>query len=264
MPNLDRLLAFDGLDAAERLTGESYKTDKATEALGFAMLLQNGEARREALEAVGDTTFSNALSRYREIIEGAGYELAHEESFESRWEPGSDRYFIYAHRDGLLLAFDSYGGDRVNGGKVFYNWRPSPDLGNERYGLTSSGGWHNYDDPENRVWVGDHDCREALLFRMQRLRDNGSFLAPWTKRPSAFWLAHYMDWKNVPDAHAERVKVIEERTTARLSRCPAWVREMVLFSDRDGSGEAGQTAKQPGPEGHRPDTMPNSRPGSPG
>ena len=29
------------------------------------------------------------------------------------------------------------------------------------------------------IWVGYHDCREALRFHIRRLREDGTFLNPW-------------------------------------------------------------------------------------
>lgn len=44
------------------------------------------------------------------------------------------------------------------------------------------------------VWVGDHDCREAVKTNILGLIDNGVFLPKWKKRPF-LWLLHYMDTK---------------------------------------------------------------------
>ena len=235
--DLASLLRFDALDAAEQFTGVSYKVSDITMQLGFGLMQTNSAAKDEALKARGDTVFNNTLERYIAIIEGAGYEKVYEEDFIDDKYPDhgikTNTYYIYAHRDGLLLAFDTYGGKdnaewptSVNGGKVYYNWVPNPLKEGEKrdYGITSSG----YTNKAG-VHVGDHDCREALLFNMDRLRANGSFLPVWGERPYLS-LLHYMDWAKQPDykvnydAYSRYAPDVTER---KIEKLPDWVKLMI-------------------------------------
>lgn len=47
-------------------------------------------------------------------------------------------YFHYAY--GIFLQFDTYGGERVNGGHYYYQWKPKSDL-TKHHESFSSGGW---------------------------------------------------------------------------------------------------------------------------
>lgn len=189
------------------------------------MHMEHGERKRAALIGAGDTIMGDTVERYRSIIEGAGFELAFEEQFASKWGHGSDTLFAYARRDGLFLHFDSFG-PRVNSGKLEYNWLPvEPDK--VHWGLTSSGGYREYDGEPYRLWIGDHDCREGLLHNIAKLADAGKFLSPWHMRPSCFWFTHYMDWEQKDEAFEVRTKRVEALTAERLARMPDWALAMV-------------------------------------
>jgi len=45
-----------------------------------------------------------------------------------------------------------------------------------------------------RVWSGDHDAREALVFNISQLEKNGEFLNKWVEAPF-LWLLHHGDTK---------------------------------------------------------------------
>lgn len=67
--------------------------------------------------------------------------------------------------------------------------------------------------PYRLVWVGDHDCREALKMNVTNLIHNGVFLAKWKKSPF-LWLLHYMDTKtegyDYEKINAERIAMLPE------------------------------------------------------
>ena len=217
---LDRLLKFDPLDTAERMLGRN-NPDSVN--LGMALHVSHNQRKQRALEELGDTTFSNRLVRYQEIITLMGFELALELPFVARGYDSTDpdreeRYFIYAHRDGLLLCFDTFCGDHVNGAKVYYNW--IPHSGTDRWRYTSSGHFEGYVDQENPgVWCGDHDAREALRHKIQGLQSAGDLLPKWRHRPW-LWLLHYQDTKDTNYDHAAI-------TQSRIKMCPEWVQNMI-------------------------------------
>ena len=159
---LDQLLRFDPLDTAERITG---RQDDATTWLGWALAHQHGERKRVALAARDDTQLTNRVDRYLRICADLGFEQVLHMPFRGRsWsgeEPPQESLHILAHRDGLLLKFDTFCTTDVNGASVYYNWRPR-DLA-VGWGCTSSGSYHEFDQDNNTgVWAGDHDAREAL------------------------------------------------------------------------------------------------------
>lgn len=75
------------------------------------------------------------------------------------------------------------------------------------------------DNPTIRIWSGNHDCREALKFKINRLAENGTFVAKWKKQPF-LWLLHYMDTKN----EDYNYKVINEE---RIAMLPVDVQELI-------------------------------------
>jgi hypothetical protein len=80
--------------------------------------------KNKVLMERGDTVLCNELSRYLSIIEGIGFEKVFELPFTSgRGE--AETYFIYAHREGMVLSFDTYNTTQMNGGHLYYNWRPN-------------------------------------------------------------------------------------------------------------------------------------------
>lgn len=209
--SLGEMLTFDPLGTAERITGSSIHDDGSPAiGLGLALSIQHNARKEAALYAAGDTTFSDGLDRYLGIIEANGFERVLALPFMGH--DTQETLYVYASRDGLLLRFDTHQGDRVNGGSVYYNWKPSDIATMHRH--TSSGGFVT-----DEVWAGDHDAREALIFKMNTLRANGELVSPWVKRPS-LWLLHYMDSK----AEGYDYKAINE---ARISTLPQWVRDFI-------------------------------------
>lgn len=216
---LDELLAFDPLDAAERITG--LEGDAAA-GLGLLLAQAHGHTKREMLEGRDDTTFSNKVERYLRIASELGFEEVLRLPFTGRaWgdeAPPEETFHVLAHRDGMLLRFDTYQCLDVNGSTLYYNWRPNQGV--DAWRITSSGHWHGYTNPDHTgTWVGDHDGREALRHKIQRLRDNGKLITPWVERPW-MWLLHHMDTRPAGYDH----DAINDK---RIAMLPDWVREMI-------------------------------------
>jgi hypothetical protein len=217
---LDEVLKFDPIDAAEQLVG---RDGDGAVGLGLLLAQGHGELKAQMLTERDDTLFSNTVERYLRIAHARGFETVLCIPFQGNAyndAPAPEELlYVLAHRDGLLLVFDTFHTTNVNGAKVHYNWRPHGTV-NDAYHLTSSGGWHNYDaDTQTGTWVGDHDAREALCYRLDRLRDAGDFLNPWAKTPW-LWLLHYMDTKVKGYDYAEI-------NATRIRLLPQWVRDMI-------------------------------------
>lgn len=217
---LDDLLRFDPLAEAERLIGGSIHdpipeggTMNPATAVGFGLAQGHAAIKDHALRSRGDTVLSNDLDRYVDIIEAYGFERVLTVPFRC-YPEAADNLFVYAHRAGLLLCFDTYCADHVNSGNVYYNWRPAE--GANRGPCISSGGFSRVDQT---VWRGNHDCREALIYNLDRLAANGELVSPWVERPF-LWLLHYGDTK----AKGYDYDKINGERTASL---PDWVREFI-------------------------------------
>lgn len=219
MSKLDELLRFDPLATAEEITGVSYNDESAgkgfdnpSNALGLLLAHQHSDDKRRILLDAGDTTHGDKLPRYCGIIERFGFELVLEDQWKSSWGHG-EIYLIYAHRRGLLLSFDSYGGDGVNSATVRYNWKPCVPW-SDALDCTSSGRMVS-----DEAWSGDHDAREALIHNLNKLNNRGEFVSPWVERPF-LWLLHY-DESKVPGYDYRAI------TESRVARLPDWVRDFI-------------------------------------
>ena len=206
-------LAMDALQVAEDLTGTSYKEDESTVWLGMALMQENGKRKAELLTAQLDSTFSNKLDYYERVLADEGFskvfemEIPHDPADKKEYH---DRYFIYWHPDGLLLSFDSYWGDSVNGGNIYFNFKMNDPQ--EFYHLNIPVGSCN--------GVADSiDCREAIRYYLGKMRENGTFLPVWEKRPF-LWLLHYMDTKT----EGYDYKAITE---SRIAQLPEYVRNAI-------------------------------------
>lgn len=214
---LKKSLRFDALDAAETLTGERVDAGGAALGLGLMLLQKNSALKKALLTDRDDTIDGDLVERFTRIIEANGFEKVFELPFTCSTGDRDEAFFIYAHRDGLLLKFDTYDGARINSGNVYYNWEPDPET-KDRFEFTSSGSFVIH-EPDRKVWAGDHDAREALIFKIDQLRANGKFVTPWVEAPF-LWLLHHEDSKQ-PDYDHHAINA------ARLAAAPQWVRDFV-------------------------------------
>lgn len=206
----DDILRFDSLDAAEKITGKSYKDDKETAALGLLLAMAHNESKKRLLSESCDTYMGQPIDKYLAVVRDIGFKDGVEQSFPGSSDRCVEKYFLMWHPDGILLSFDTYNGDLVNGGSVYYNWAPDVD---DWFKYTSSG---RGDTIGGRfVWFGYHDAREALKYNLQVLRDHGRFLNPWVTCGSLF-LGSYQDHKENSDTSK-----YESLNLAYLQRLPS-------------------------------------------
>jgi hypothetical protein len=211
---MTRILSFDPLSEAEKATGKDYHNDESTSLLGLGLAITHNQRKDSLLKSMGDTSFTNDLQDYQQIIEAEGFVKIIELPFFSESSEKDESYFIYFNTEkGILLSFDTFSGRRsVNGGSFYYNWLP--DKNNENwFRLTSSGGF------TKDVWVGCHDCREALRLNIRNLANNGKFVTPWVDEPF-LWLLHHGDTKN----EGYDYKKINEQ---RIAMLPDFVKEAI-------------------------------------
>lgn len=231
-------LRFDALHEAEQITKMDYKTDplragpggmNLTTAIGLELLQMKSAVEKKLLQERKDTYWNMPLDEYLAVIDKFGFELVLCDEFTGKSygasAPPRDKFYIYAHREhGLILSFDSYDAKSVNGGKVRYNLKPTVFAEHGRpaipYDALSSGGFRgSKDDPTSWVYVGDHDCRVALIFNLTRLMRYGAFMPKWVEQPF-LWFLSYMDTE-VAGYDYEAI------TAERISRLPDWVQEII-------------------------------------
>lgn len=214
------VIAIDPIAEFEVRSGKSYKTNSEDE--NFAMMsyaMQHSALKAESLKKQRDTYHGMPLDDYLAVITEFGFVNVLCDEFISQKWGHREKYLIFWHPDGLLLSFDTWGGKSVNGGKVYYNWVPAPDIDN-RFRYTSSGHY-----TRNGVWVGDHDCREGLIANMTAMKSAGAFLSEWEEQPF-LWLLSYQDTDKLrgdqPNRNAHKAK-----TEERILRLPNDVQKAV-------------------------------------
>jgi hypothetical protein len=209
------VMAVDQISEFEVRTGKSYKENTEQENLMMlAHSFYSNKIRAESLKNQGDVCWGMTLDEYIDTVVRYGFEQVLCDVFTSEKWKHEDRFFIFWHPKGLLLSFDTWGGKSVNGGKVYYNWKPETE---NRY--TSSG---SYCDG---IWCGDHDCREGLIANMTAMESAGEFLPVWWHCPS-LWLLSYADHETccTGPIHTWTSK---EKTAERVSRLPEHVQNAI-------------------------------------
>jgi len=220
-------LKYDAIADTEKELGISYKDPIVGDAVTFASMAKMWESsarKNEILKERRDTLFSNELDYYLEVIEENGFEKVLVLPFDID-DGRKEKFFIYWHPDGLLLRFDTYNSTIVNGGNVYYNWETTNK--DHEWDILSSHGpiEHRGDEDGDFYWCvsGNHDCREALIHNMTRLRENGNFLKVWRKQ-SFIWLLHYGDTKIDNYDH-------ESITAERIAMLPQHVQDAIRGSE---------------------------------
>jgi hypothetical protein len=179
-----KALQQDPLAEAEKIVGESYKTNKTALAIGFDLQARKGAAVKQMLQSGNDTYFGCPLDYFEQVLADIGAERVLQVPFHSeRW--GYDDTLNVWWGDGILYEYDTYNGS-VNGGKFYYNWRPQVGI-TDRWECTSSGHM-----TKSGVWIGDHDIREAVKLTIRRFKERGELLTKWEECPR-LWLLHYED-----------------------------------------------------------------------
>lgn len=189
--DINDLVHFDSLAEAERITGRDYKKDDSVAWLGMALMQENNDKKHAALRFTNDVSFDSTLSEYIAAIERMEFRRVFHKNF-SAVHCGemreAEQFVFWLDAKGILLHFDTYLKDRVNGGSFYYNikWKDSFN-----WNCTSSGCCAKSDP---NVWVGNHDCREAVKHHIGLLGDSGEFLTQWIERPF-LWLLTWADSK---------------------------------------------------------------------
>ncbi len=218
---IEKLLHTDPLVEAEKITGKSYKDDQGTVALGMAIQIKLSVAKKDALTASRDTHFSMDTDDYVATVQEEGFVEVYRKNVNDPERPGN-QHFIFWHPDGILLTFDTYWNNKsINGGKFHYAWEPDGET--KFYGVLSSGSFKKIHEGK-LVWVGDHDCREAVRFHLSNLRLHGKFVKPWPEI-SFLWLLNYMDTKTEGYDH-------DAITRARLAELPQEVQDCITIKPR--------------------------------
>lgn len=220
MTEFDQLLRFDGLGAAESVTGKSYKEDKATETLGLFLHMKNVEEKRAELTLRDDTHYSSSFADLLRIYGELGFEQIHSHQIENiDAENRDDQFICLWHPSGVLATAESYSWiaahekPTVNRATIIFNidaellWK-IPMSGSIVDGIT----------------VGDLDVREGLRHYWAKLKGHGPFVRPWIKRPYLF-LVDYAQSRQTPQGYPDSSEYLHKITESVIATFPESVRK---------------------------------------
>jgi len=161
------------------------------------------------LTKLDDTPFSCPADTYLRVVQEEGFQIIYQDNWTGKrryeQEAHSETHYVLWHDDGLLLNYDTHHGHR-NAGNVYFNWKSNnqedlwPGIGISG-GLEVPKGMDRMTAPrEHLFFCGHMDSREAIRYKLNRLRREGSFIKQWMHSPTPY-LTAYWHW---PDDNAPR------------------------------------------------------------
>lgn len=234
----EKILKFDGLYEAEKLTGKSYKKDDDTMMTGFAMTHINNQIKMEMLKNENDSYRGIETESYVGIIENYGFELMLKDRKTNR----EDYQYVYYHKEhGFLLVFDSFGGE-LNGGKCFYQYlyKHGDNL------HVSSGGPENDkkgllifnknmkvvkdpDFPKNikyNLYIGDHYCIEALIHNLNKVKNGKIMCKHWYSFNNTVKIYLNDNHEDCIPWHAK-----DSVASRRMNMLPDWLKDKLCYEN---------------------------------
>lgn len=237
-------LEIDPFALAEKMTGQSYKTDKATESLGFGLSLAHVQSTRELLSSIGDMHYGLSAPQGLALFLKDGFDIVSVRKFEGNTGDKSEvyderLYILFCKRRGILVRFETYGRGSAhnpdgscNSIKVYFNYRPGHKdfvmCGYSGHGIVDPAPLYKTEasqyNPDGNTYaiIGDFDGREGIFTRLQMLEQNGEFITPWLEKPWV-WFLSYADTK-------EKDYDVDGINNAALSVLPDYVKKAILFS----------------------------------
>lgn len=252
--NFDDILNYDPLLEAEKATGLSYKEDPGTQALGFLLLQESAERKRDELMLREDTYWGMPYFDAMELALSLGFEVVYSDILRDdkrKHSTGNLVYFNVLWRSGVLLKLESYyGGEErgytVNSAVIYFNWMTedgttpaSPVSGTSHWTRTAPGyNGELADDPW--VKIMNIDVREGLKHTLEKLGSAGIVPEQWlyTDRLIEFALTSYAERERPIDKLLDKAPYeIEKaardiRTEARIKLLAEPVRSMMLAGRR--------------------------------
>lgn len=237
---IDALLSFDPLDMAEKITGSSsHEDDSPALRLGMLLMMDHSAKKEAALRAAGDSHMNITAVDFIQLCLLNGFELVYREEFTNRWDD-KNVYFVFAHRDGLILDFDTFYYDKenvetkVNSGDVHYQvtLNDISDFGK----VVSSGGIREVDDTD--ILVGYKDCREGVFHHINKLKKHGTLNPIWPHKTKAPWMVHHGDHHKIQQMGKDgqlggfgELSEYDNITSERVAKFPQWVKDMIGFEN---------------------------------
>jgi len=188
---------------------------KETDALGIALHIASNKRKQEVLEGFNDTTFSMKTEDYIARIQEIGFKKVLELPFHivHCGKERDDTFYIFWHKDGLVLCMDTYNGDRGSA-NIYFNYEPN-DQRKIGEGLDHVSGGFNGEEGKY-FFAGNIDVREGIKHHLETIRTHGKFLNPW-KKQDFLWFLHYGD-TNGKEYDGYDYKAINQERIAMLPK----------------------------------------------
>jgi len=244
----EEALRFDPWQAAEEVTGKSYKDDEQTNKMGTALHLASVRNTIQIMTAAGDSHPGMKAIKFQHVIQTNGFELIGSELVESEgcwlywnayWRtPGQLLLCEYLHWKGKVLG----GAMALNNATCYYNWRPYDDVvkSGELYHFVSGGYCHreNEDDPDISrplLWIGDHDACTGIITALNRMDACGDFIEPWVESTHLWAVVGSLECPPQVDNGC----VYDDITLDRLRKqLPSRILDLIAFDQYEASCKA--------------------------
>ena len=242
----DDILNFDPLLEAEKVTGLSYKEDPGTQGLGFLLLQESAQRKKDELMLREDTYWGMPFREAVQIVLDLGFEPIYAQILPDNSKYGTGRpvhFYIYWRR-GVLLTLESYGdedserGLTVNRAHMEYNWMQK-DGSTPWCPVSGSSSWTRMtpgfdgelpDDPW--VMVGDKDVREGLKHYLDILHSSGIVPEEWRYMPRVISLHSYAESVERNYRDKNWFKKYDARNLERVKLFRPDIRDMMLAGRR--------------------------------
>ncbi|UVG35239.1 hypothetical protein SEA_CECE_233 [Microbacterium phage Cece] len=242
--SFDDMLNYDPLLEAEKATGLSYKEDPGTSALGFLLMHENAERKREELGLRGDTYSQMPFEEAVDVVLDAGFTLVYAQILADPSNSMPVHFYLY-WKSGFLLSLESFawstGNLTVNSATLQYNWMTGTNGTERRPRVQASTHWTRmapgYDgESEDDPWVliSSLDVREGLLHKMETILSDGIVPETWLYTDRLPRLHSYAEREERREGEpwSEEFKRINERNIARINQIAEPVSAMMLAGMR--------------------------------
>lgn len=199
---LKNLLKQDSIQIAKDILKVHINESPEAMNLSLSIHLDIMKEKNQILKNNNDTFLSMNIDDYIHIVESLGFkkylEIPIDDKDSSLFD--QNRHFIFFNPLGILLSFDTYFGNSINSGKIYFNLKincKDTEAISKLISLKVCASFlKENSESDETIAICTLDCREALKFSINELSKIGIFLNPWSKMPF-LWLLDYSETRNI-------------------------------------------------------------------
>ena len=244
---LTKLLNYDSLSEAEKLTGEDYHDSKLTTGLGFLLLQENERVKREALTANNDLHRRIGFLEAVDVVLDLGFELVYAQILPDPRRDNPVHFQVY-WRKGILLTLESYGKDGpgeyerfgINQAHIWYNYRNAdggtnfrPEISGSSSWTRETAGWDGEYPEDPWTMLGDKQVTEGLRHYLDILDATGGVLEEWAYTPRTMQIHSYAERTDEDNSYkGDWFVKYDAKNVERINQFAEPVRSMILAGRR--------------------------------